>query len=147
MNANSPNSFKHMMLALDMGASFGLTPFRQDFVDYVEVKLPVKDVMKVNKVIGVGTALFKFKNSQNETIYLPCIAYHLPTANICLFSLQTYHQMHGGHSFVNADQVVMHLNHQRIIIPIKRKGCNLAVVRDASVSQEEKTQIGFHFKT
>ncbi len=51
-----------MMLVWDTGASFGLTPFRQDFIDYVEVEIPVKDMTTVNKVIGVGTAIFKFQN-------------------------------------------------------------------------------------
>mmetsp|Transcript_18724 Transcript_18724/g.38474 ORF Transcript_18724/g.38474 Transcript_18724/m.38474 type:complete len:311 (-) Transcript_18724:683-1615(-) len=145
-NAQSPDSFKKMMLVWDTGASFGLTPFRQDFIDYVEVELPVKDT-KINKVIGVGTAIFKFRNDKQETIYLPCIAYHLPSADVRLFSPQTYHQMHDGSSTVNADQVVMNLHRQRIVIPVERSGCNLAVIRNASVSKREKEQIGYHFKS
>lgn len=35
-------------LIWDTGASFGLTPFRSDFIDYVEADIPVKDVTKVN---------------------------------------------------------------------------------------------------
>ena len=41
------------MLIWDTGASFGLTPFRSD-IDYVKCEIPVRDVTKVNKVIGIG---------------------------------------------------------------------------------------------
>ena len=43
-----------MMLVWDMGASYGLTPFRSDFIEYLECDIPVKDVTKVNRVIGIG---------------------------------------------------------------------------------------------
>ncbi len=132
------------MLIWDTGASFCLTSFCQDFIDYVQVEIPVKDVTKVNTVIGVGTAIFKFANDWNEIIYLPCIAYHLPTTDVRLFSPQTYHQMHGGKSTSNGNTVTMSLPRHRIVIPIEKHGCNLVVV---SVSAKEKKEIGFHFKT
>ena len=91
----SKPTFENVALVWDTGAYYGLTPYRQDFIDYVEVTIPVKDVTKVNQVVGMGTAIFKFKDSDGKTIFLPCIAYHLPSADICLFSTQTYHQMHG----------------------------------------------------
>ncbi len=40
---------KSLMLIWVMGASYGLTPFRSDFIDYVKCDIPVKDVTKVNK--------------------------------------------------------------------------------------------------
>ncbi|KAL7465136.1 hypothetical protein ACHAXS_005462, partial [Conticribra weissflogii] len=144
---NAPDSFDKMMLAWDTGASFGLTPFRRDFIDYVEVELPVKDVTKVNKVIGVGTAIFKFKNASGHDIFLPCIAYHLPTADIRLFSPQTYHQMHGGRSEIDADQVIMKLCQETIIIPIERGGCNLSIIYDAAVTEQKQRAIGIQYKT
>jgi len=48
-----------VILIWDTGASYGLTPFRSDFIDYVECDMPVRDVTKVNKVIGIGTTLHK----------------------------------------------------------------------------------------
>ncbi len=144
---NAPDSFDKMMLAWDTGASFGLTPFRRDFIDYVEVELPVKDVTKVNKVIGVGTAIFKFKNASGHDIFLPCIAYHLPTADIRLFSPQTYHQTHGGRSEIDADQVIMKLRQETIIIPIERGGCNLPIIYDAAVTEQKQRAIGIQYKT
>ena len=47
-------------LVLDTGASFGLTPFRGDFIDYVECSIPVNDIKPTNMVIGMGTTLYKF---------------------------------------------------------------------------------------
>ena len=49
---------KSLILIWDTGASYGLTPFRSDFIDYVECTIPVRDVTKVNTVIGIGTTLY-----------------------------------------------------------------------------------------
>ena len=83
-----------MILAWDTGASFGLTPFKADFVDYMECYITVKDVTKVNKVIGIGTTTHKFKNSKEDDVYLPWVSYHLPTTDICLLSPHTYNNIH-----------------------------------------------------
>ena len=36
-----------LMLVWDTGSSYGLKPFRSDFIDVVKCDLPVKDVTKV----------------------------------------------------------------------------------------------------
>ena len=90
-HCNHSNSFASTPLVWDTGASLGLTPYRADFVDYVEDNIPVRDVTKMNYVVGIGTLDYKFQNDKGEDVFLPCIAYHLPTADICLFSPQTYH--------------------------------------------------------
>lgn len=46
---------KTLILIWDTGGSAGFTPFRSDFIDYVECEIDVCDVTKVNKVIGIGT--------------------------------------------------------------------------------------------
>jgi hypothetical protein len=46
---------RSLILIWDTGTSYGLTPFCSDFIDYVECDIPVWDVTKVNKVIGIGT--------------------------------------------------------------------------------------------
>ena len=51
---------KECPLVWDTGASFGLTPFRGDFIDYVECQIPVKDIARTNMVVGIGTTLHKF---------------------------------------------------------------------------------------
>ena len=51
---------KSLILIWDTGTSYGLTPFRSDFIDYVKCEIPVRDVTKVNTVVGIGTTLHKF---------------------------------------------------------------------------------------
>jgi hypothetical protein len=44
---------KSLILIWDTGALYGLTPFRSDFIDYVACTIPVRDVTRVNTVIGI----------------------------------------------------------------------------------------------
>jgi hypothetical protein len=104
---------KSIILIWDTGASYGLTPFRSDFIDYVKCELSVRDVTKVNTVVGIGTTLHKlFTDINGNPIYLPC--------DVCLFSPQTYHQMHGGYSEVHSNCVCMLLKTSTIEICIVR---------------------------
>ena len=98
---------KSLILIWDTGTSYGLTPFRSDFIDYVKCKIPVRDVTKVNTVIGIGTTLHKFTDINGNPVYLPCVSYHLPETDVRLLSPQTYHQMHGGYSEVHSDCICM----------------------------------------
>ena len=75
---------KSCILIWDTGASYGLTLFRSDFIDYVKCEIPVKDVTKVNKVVGKGMTLLKFTDINGNPIYFPCVLYHLPeTVFVC----------------------------------------------------------------
>ena len=65
-----------MILVWDTGASYGLIPFRSDFIDYLECDILVKYVTKVNRVIGIGTTIHKLIESNSQVIFLPCIFYH-----------------------------------------------------------------------
>jgi hypothetical protein len=59
----------------DTGTSYGLTPFRSDFIDYVKCDIPVRDVTKVNTVTGIGTTLHNlFTDINGNPIYLPCVS-------------------------------------------------------------------------
>ena len=64
----------------------------------MEADIPVKDVAKIDWVIGIGNTLQKFQNDQGKDIFLPCVSYHLPTTDVRIFSPQTYQHMHGGNS-------------------------------------------------
>ncbi len=98
---------KTLILIWDTGASAGLTPFWSDFIDYVECKIDVHDITRVNKVVGIGTTLHKFVDNNGNHVYLPCVSYHLPMTDVRLFSPQIYHQLHDGYSVVNSNEVVM----------------------------------------
>ena len=84
--------FKHTPLILDTGATQGLTPFLKDFIQYHPCDIPVKDISKVNWVIGVGTVMHKFQATNGKDIFLPGVSFHLLAANIQLMSPQSYHQ-------------------------------------------------------
>ena len=103
------HSMKNTPLVYDTGASYGLTPFRADFIDYQTCDIPVKDISKTNRVKGIGTVMYKFTATNGDLLYLPGLAYHLETADIRLFSPQTYHQLYGGSSVIDGYRVIMHL--------------------------------------
>ena len=141
-------------LVYDTGASYGLTPFRSDFIDYQPCDIPVKDISKVNRVRGIGTVLYKFTATNGDLIYLPGLAYHLETADIRLFSPQTYHQLYGGSSHLDGESVLMklmkqphlHIRHD-IEIPIDKNGSNLPMVHGVTLSSREKREVGPHFRS
>jgi hypothetical protein len=99
--STGPQDPKSLILIWDTGASYGLTPLWSDFIDY-KCGIPVRDVTKVNTVVGIGTTLHKFTDINGNPVYLPCVLYHLPETDARLFSPQTYHQMHGGYSEVHS---------------------------------------------
>jgi hypothetical protein len=76
---NVPLDPRQLMLIWDTGASFGLTPLQNDFIDYVACTIPVRDITKANNVIGIGTTLHKFTDTQG----FPVIS------SLCFLSLTT----------------------------------------------------------
>jgi hypothetical protein len=132
---------RHLMLIWDMGTSFGLTPFRSDFIDYMACTIPVWNVTEVNNVIGIGTTLHKFTDTKGYPVYLPCVSYHLPQMDVHLFSPQTYCQMHGGYSKVYGNCIKMLLKTSEIQIQIVREKHNLPIVFDAYISPKVKTTL------
>ena len=146
--------FKECPLVWDTGASYGLTPFRGDFIDYEECNIPVQDISKTNYVIGMGTVMWKFKATNTDTIYLPCLCYHLPTADIRLLSPQTYHQLYGGSSEIDGKAVLMslpkqaphHPNHQ-IKIPIDTFNTNIPLIHDVSCTDKERREVAPHLRS
>ena len=63
-------------------------------------------------------------------------------ANISLFINQTYHQMNGGESRNYFDRVSMHLRGHEVVILISRKGQNILIIFDLSVTSDEKKILG-----
>ncbi len=74
--------FKHTPLRWDTGATHGLTPFLKDFIHYHLCDIPVKDISKVNRVIGVGMVMHKFQATNGKDIFFPGVSFHIPTADI-----------------------------------------------------------------
>jgi hypothetical protein len=108
----------------------------------MECDIPIWDVTKVNKVVGIGTTLHKFTNTDGKPFILPCVSYHLSRIDVRLFSPQTYHQMHGGYSEVYAKSIQMKLRTSTISITIKQGLTNLPNVHDSFVSEKVKHGLG-----
>jgi hypothetical protein len=119
-----------------------MMPFLSDFIDYVECEIDVCNITKVNKVVGIGTTLHKFVDSNGNHVYLPCVSYHLPTTDVRLFSPQIYHQLHNGHSVVNGNEVVMKFCKEGalILIHIDRNTTNLPIMHNSFVSEKVKRE-------
>jgi hypothetical protein len=151
MHQSAPDRLnpKTLILIWDTGASTGLTPFWSDFIDYVECEIDVPDITKVNKVVGIGTTLHKFVDNNGNHVYLPCVSYHLPRTDVWFFSPQIYHQLHGGHSVVNRDEVVIkfHKEGASISIHIDRNTTNLPVVHNSFVSEKVKRDHASKFRS
>ncbi len=93
----------------------------------------------MNKVIGIGTTIHKFTDINGNLVFLPCVSCHLPQTDVHLFSPQTYHQMHGGHSEVYGQSIKMKLHTSSIHIDIIFwDQANLPVVHDSFVSEKAK---------
>ena len=58
--SNNQVNYWNCPLVWDTGASFGLSPFRGDFIDYMPCEIPVNDIKSTNIVVGLGTTLHKF---------------------------------------------------------------------------------------
>ena len=131
-----------MMLVWEIGASYGLTLFRSDFIDYMECNITVKDMTKVNRVIGIVTTLHKVIYINGQDIFLPCI-FNIPTqTDVCPFSPQTCHQMHCVHYVVHGNQVTTHLSFHRTHIHVDLCRINLPVFHNSFVTEYQKRKIG-----
>ena len=108
----------------------------------MDCDIPVENVTKVTWVIGTGTTLHKFIESNGRDIFLTCISYHLTQIDVRLFSPQTYHQMHGGHSVVHRNPVIIHFPFHSIPIPVDLGGTNLSVVHNLFVTEHHNWAIG-----
>ena len=109
------------VLIWDTGASFGLTPFKSDFISYVKCNTPVKDFTYDNTVIGIGTTIHKFVDENGKYLSLPCISYNLSTMDVRLLSPRTYHHLHGEHSIIKGFDVKMIVRNHNIVITINRQ--------------------------
>ncbi len=81
-------NLRYLILIWDTSASYGLTLFFSDFINYVKCDIPVWDITKVNKVIGIGTTLHKFTITDSKPVLLPCVFYYLPQTYVHLFFLK-----------------------------------------------------------
>ena len=143
------HTFRTCPLVLDTGASAGLNPFRCDFIDYIECQIPVNGIARTNMVIGIGTTLHKLWVN-GEVIYLPCLSCHLPSAEVRLFSPQTYHKLCGGHSLVLGDRVVKIdklIDSLSTEVDINPEGGIVPMIHESACTAEEIEEIGLYMRS
>ena len=141
------HSYTDTMCIFDTGASIGLSPYRADFIDYLPLEdATIKDISKVNKVLGIGTVMWKLKSRKGDEVFIPCVAYHMPECDIRLMSPQCYFQTHGGHADITEHMVTMYLpgiDKHIVDIPID-KTCNLPAIMQPQASHDEQLKFGPH---
>ncbi len=69
--------------------------------------------------------------------------------DVWLFSPQIYHQLHGGHSVANGNEVVMKFHKEGALIPIHidRNTTNLPIVHNSFVSEKVKREHASKFQS
>jgi hypothetical protein len=82
-----------------------------------------------------------------EDFFMPCLSYHLPTAEIRLFSPQTYHTLYGGHITVMGDRVEMYVDQFQVGIHIDRQSSNAPMVYNCNVSAKEMRDHGPYIRS
>ncbi len=84
---------------------------KPDFFDYVQYRILVCSISKVNEVMDIGTTTHKFVDTKGQFVYLPQVTYHLPSSKVCLVNPQVLYQNCGGKSilFVDWFKVKIHL--------------------------------------
>ena len=130
------------VLIWDTGVYFLLKTFKSDFVDNVKCNIPVKDVTKVNTVIGIGTTIRKFVDANIKYVFLPFVYYNLPTTNVRIFYPQNYHHLCGAHSIIKLCNVQMVLKNHNIVIPINILEANLPIIYNSYVTSAQNKRHG-----
>ena len=85
------------------------------------------------------------KDTKGRTIFVPCISYHLPTTDICLFSPQAHHQIwKPSESHLTDDGSLLRFVDRgtTIEIPIDRAAGNLPLLYNCSTTAGEKRRHG-----
>ena len=141
------HTYNDTMCVVDTGASIGLTPYRADFIDYLPLEgATIKDISKVNNVLGVGTVMWKLKSRRGDEVFIPCVAYHMPECDIRLMSPQCYFQAHGGHAEMTEHMVTIYLpgiDKHIIDVPIDKE-TNLPAIMQPQTTKEQQLQFGPH---
>jgi len=104
----------------------------------------VKDIAWAYSVLGIGTTMWKLPTTKGHPVFIPAVAYHMPDHDICLFSPQSYFNLHGRDATVTARSVVMRLPDNHVVnIPIDST-VNLPVIPYPQPTLEEQDNFGPH---
>ena len=99
-------------IVIDSGASCSLTPNKHDFIgDICPATInELRGLSNTTKVLGVGTVEWTIRDVFGAVRTLKTEAYHVPEANIRLFSPQTYfHEQQKGQLVLNHSSTTLSL--------------------------------------
>ena len=104
----------------------------------------MKDIARANSVLGIGTIMWKLTTTKGHPVFILTVAYHMPDCDICLFSPQSYFNLHGGDVMVTACSNEMCLPDTHVVdIPIHAT-LNLPVIHCPQPTLEEQEKFGPH---
>lgn len=112
-----------MPIVIDTGASFSVSPRREDFITPLEPSdvLSLRGLNGAVKVFGTGLVEWEVQDARGTVRKLRTKAYYVPSGNVRLFSPQVYFQAnpnstmtvsHGGLTLITADGVDLHFPFQ-----------------------------------
>ena len=99
-------------VVLDTGASVSITPIASDFVEPLTplVDAEVRGLNSTTKIHGIGVAELCMRDAFGQDAIVRTKAYHIPDAEVRLFSPQTYFQeVDGGSYLVTKDRTTLTL--------------------------------------
>ena len=104
----------------------------------------MKDIAWANSVLGIGAIMWKLTTTNGHPVFIPAVACRMPDCNICLFSPQSYFNLHGGYATATASSVEMGLPDTHVVdIPIDAT-VNLPVIHHPQPTLEEQDKFGPH---
>jgi hypothetical protein len=81
-------SSNKIMLIVDSGASVFISPLCLDFVTYKPSIMKIKDLLSSNKIGGEGIIKWNAINKHGHNVTIDVPGYHIPGADVHLFSPQ-----------------------------------------------------------
>lgn len=96
-------------LIVDSGASKCITPLRSDFVKYHPSTAVIHGLSATCNVAGEGLINWQVIDTDGNQVPIQIPGYHIPSAEVRLFSPQEYFRRYGGHSIMTALKITLHL--------------------------------------
>lgn len=96
-------------LIVDSGASKCITPLRSDFVKYRPSTAVIHGLSSTCNVAGEGIVNWNVIDTEGNQVPIQVPGYHIPTADVRLFSPQDFFKRFDGHSILNAIKLTLHL--------------------------------------
>ena len=137
------------LLIVDSGASKCITPLRSDFVKYRSSTATIHGLASTCHVAGEGIVSWNVIDTEGNQVPIKLPGYHIPTAEVRLFSPQDFFKRFDGYSILNALKLSLHFVTGEVldapICPRTNLPC-LTTVEQANRSESSFWTSTFDFK-